>query len=137
MTTGPVTGQTPEPEPVVVNAEPFRTWRPTTAGILIIISGAISIISGIALAAFAGAAGPVLRFYGVAPISTVPFIAGGIILLLKGIVEVVGGAYALRRKVWGLALAASILALFPSLVLGVLSIIFISMSKREFDECCS
>ena len=54
-----------------------------------------------------------------------------------GIVAVIGGIFALRRRAWGLALTGAILSLplMPPLgpVLGILSIIFVSKGKGEFS----
>jgi hypothetical protein len=55
-------------------------------------------------------------------------------LIILGIVAIVGGIYALLRKIWGLALAGSICALIgPWFILGILAIIFVSLGKREFN----
>jgi len=115
-----------------------RTWRPTTAGILTIIAGCWGIlgcygidmgsqlaIGGIGLGAWGG----ILR--GLEPIVAAFGYAG----IAFGIVALIGGIYAMRRKVWGLALAGAILAipLLPlGTVLGILSVIFVSRGKKEF-----
>jgi hypothetical protein len=56
-------------------------------------------------------------------------IAGG--LLLLGILAVVGGVSAIRRKRFGLSLAGAICALISGL-LGILAVIFVALGKREF-----
>ena len=48
-----------------------------------------------------------------------------------GILAVVGGISAIRRKKFGLSLAGAICAL-PSLFLGILAVIFVALGKREF-----
>jgi hypothetical protein len=101
-----------------------RTWKPTTAGILSIIAGAIGVIIGIVVAAV----GVIGWFFAMPWFSA---IAAPIIVV--GIIAIVGGIYALRREVWGLALVGSICALIgPWFVLGVLAIIFVSLGKGEF-----
>jgi len=50
-----------------------------------------------------------------------------------GILAVVGGISAIRRKRFGLSLAGSICAL-PSSILGILAIIFVALGKREFGK---
>ena len=55
----------------------------------------------------------------------------GVPILALGIAAIVGGISALRRKRFGLSLAGAICAL-PSVILGIMAIIFVSMSKREF-----
>lgn len=136
-----------------------RTWKPTTAGILNIISGASGIASGIFLM---GVGGMISGLSGVdcsdwiekwgggwgpgpgpADIpEMLPEVIGfvtaismivGIVLLAFGIITLVGGIYAIKRRKWGLALAGSILALPVGGILGLLAIIFVSLGKKEFD----
>lgn len=107
-----------------------KTWKPTTAGILSIIAGVIQTISGIVVAVVGGT---------IAGLPTVPIMSQifGIIaipIIILGIVAIVGGIYALKRKVWGLALAGCICSLFcPGFILGILAIIFVAMGKGEFE----
>jgi hypothetical protein len=103
-----------------------KTWKPTTAGILSIVAGAISVITGIVVAALGGLIG---TFLGVAWTGVF-----GVPAIILGIIAIVGGSYALRRRVWGLALAGSICALVgPWAILGILAIIFVSLGKGEFE----
>ena len=88
-----------------------RTWKPTTAGILCIISGIIGVTPGIAFAVF-------FAFTGMGWLSVI-----GAPLSILGIIPIVGGIYALRRRIWGLALAGSICALVGFVTLGILGII--------------
>lgn len=103
-----------------------RTWKPTTAGILSIIGGAIAVMFGLAVAvagAFAGG------FMGMGWLSAI-----GTPSIVLGAVAIVGGVYALKRRIWGLALAGAICALFgPWGILGLLAIIFVAMGKNEFE----
>jgi hypothetical protein len=102
-----------------------KTWKPTTAGILCIIAGAISVIAGIVIAALGG----IGWFFGIPWISAI-----GAPAIVVGIIAIVGGSAALRRRVWGLALAGSICALLPPwTILGILAIIFVSLGKGEFE----
>lgn len=113
-----------------------RTWKPTTAGVLCIISGAVDIILGV-LIVFAGQT--VLRFADIIGeewvmelVIAVVMVVGPIWIVL-GAVALVGGIYALRRRVWGLALAGSICALSGVTILGILAIIFVALGKSEFE----
>ena len=135
-----------------------RTWKPTTAGVLTIIAGVIGMGRGGFTLALAGIIGKlsayvteisdlirewagafipgtidipsiVTRIIGIS--STVLIVIGAISLAF-GIIALVGGIQALRRRTWGLALAGSILALPSSFILGLLSIIFVSTGKKEF-----
>ena len=107
-----------------------RTWKPTTGGILAIIAGAIGVLFGLLLAVAGAFAGAVVGAF-------IPFIGGAVagafaIPLILGIVSIIGGAYALKRRLWGLALAGSICALFCAWFLGIPAIIFVILGKSEF-----
>ncbi|MFU8796886.1 MAG: hypothetical protein ACNA7X_06340 [Dehalococcoidia bacterium] len=113
-----------------------RTWKPTTAGVLSIVSGAVEIILGLVVV-FAGQA--LLRFAGVVGdewvtelVISVIMVVGPIWILL-GAVALAGGISALRRRFWGLALAGSICALGGVIVLGILAIIFVALGRNEFE----
>ena len=55
-------------------------------------------------------------------------------LILSGILIIIGGIFAVQRRQWGWALAGSIASACVSHVLGIVSIILIAISKREFDR---
>lgn len=106
-----------------------HTWKPTVAGILDIISGVFGLVIG-----------GIFMLVPYEPVSYYPYydyyeedIAVGAILFMVGIVALIGGMFALRRKVWGLALAGSIFALFCGGILGLLAIIWTAMAKTEFE----
>jgi len=103
-----------------------KTWKPTTGGILAIITGVLQVIFG---TVFATAAGIVGAIVGLGWLSAI-----GAPLIVLGIIAIIGGIYALRRRVWGLALAGSICALVgPWFVLGILAIIFVAIGRGEFE----
>jgi len=108
----------------VAKAIEEKTWKPTTAGILSIIAGALQVIMGIVIAGVCS----IGWFFGIGWLSAI-----GAPLVILGIIAIVGGIYALKRKIWGLALAGSICALFGFTILGILAIIFVIMGKGEFD----
>jgi hypothetical protein len=58
-------------------------------------------------------------------------ITGGFFVVV-GILAVVGGISAVRRKRFGLSLTGAICALLSGLM-GILAVIFVSLSKREFE----
>jgi hypothetical protein len=102
-----------------------KTWKPTVAGILAIIAGALEVIIGLLFSTGVGILGGI---FGMGWLSVI-FAP----LIVIGIIAIVGGIYALLRKIWGLALAGSICALIgPWFLLGILAIIFVSLGKREF-----
>ena len=102
-----------------------KTWKPTAGGILCIVAGAIQVILGIVIAAVGGIAGAQLLGMGW-------LAAIGVPLIILGIIAIVGGVYALKRRIWGLALAGSICALVGPWFLGIPAIIFIILGKNEF-----
>lgn len=110
----------------------------TAGGILSIVGGALEMTFGAVVTA--------LTMSGVIPgVFQLPWRPGhpfeihimpsftylGVPLLVLGIIAIVGGISALRRKSFGLSLAGAICAL-PSQILGILAIIFVALSKREF-----
>jgi hypothetical protein len=114
----------------------------TAGGILSIVGGAIEAIGGVIMVVLTVGTRILLRL-ALLPfppgdwlehvITVAPFwlIIVGVPLLILGIIAIVGGVSAIRRKSFGLSLAGAICAL-PSNILGILAIIFISLSKREF-----
>jgi len=127
-----------------VGAPPFvkavKTWKPTTAGILSIVAGVLDLIVGIVLLAIRGVVGSMGQFPGYPwgymsdSASLVGSIVGaiGAILIVLGIIALVGGVFAIRRRIWGLALAGAICALSTT-ILGILAIIFVAMGRSEFE----
>ena len=118
-----------------------RTWMPTTAGILNIIAGGLSAFTaiGITIAFFAVSSINIMSFL---PPAEAPFIApliGTILIvilllsIIKAVLTIIGGIFALQRRKWGWALAGSIVAILGTFPLGVASTIFIAIAKNEFE----
>ena len=102
-----------------------KTWKPVAAGILAIIAGALQVIFGAICVAGIGFWGGMVGM-GWLSVICAP-------LIVFGIIAIVGGIYALKRRIWGLALAGSIFALIgPWFILGILAIIFVALGKGEF-----
>jgi len=57
----------------------------------------------------------------------------GVFSAILGIIAIIGGVYALKRRLWGLALAGSICGTIIFLPTGIPAIIFTAMGKREFN----
>lgn len=109
-----------------------KTSMPTVAGILGIVAGAFGLLRSSFLFML-----PYMMFYPaivgvhkVTPALIMAVASGGI---LAAILAIVGGAYTLRRKIWGLGLAGSIAAVFCSVPLGIAAIVFVSLSQNEFE----
>jgi len=101
-----------------------RTWKPKAAGILCVIEGAIvvvilGIILGIMLVSLG--TGPTTTLYEPA----IPFVILIFFVIPSipfGILAIVGGVYALRRRRWALALAGSICALIFGIIANYIAL---------------
>ncbi|NLE95684.1 MAG: hypothetical protein GX600_08405 [Dehalococcoidia bacterium] len=116
----------------------MKTWKPTTAGVLEIVAGALHLIASVATILVAGGVAAGMYWSHMPRLSIempLPLIAGvGLPLLIMGVVSILGGISALQRRRWGLALAGGICALVPmQTLLGVLAIVFLAISKEEFN----
>ena len=102
-----------------------RTALPMTAGILSIVAGGIGLISGLVFVTTFETIGHLAGYWGVGAV--------GAPLIVTGIIAIVGGIFALQRRIWGLALAGAICALmWPVTGLGIPAIIFVAQARREF-----
>ena len=121
----------------------MRSGLLTAGGVMSIIAGALEVIGGLIIVVLTVGAGILLRpalmpfhpgdcWGQVLPFVPFWLIIVGAPILVLGIVAIVGGVSALRRKSFGLSLAGAICAL-PSNILGILAVIFISLSKKEFE----
>jgi hypothetical protein len=104
-----------------------KTGKPKAAGILSIIAGCM----GIALGAYVVIIGTPARAL-IQEITGFDAIMGAPEIAI-GIVAIVGGIFALRRRVWRLALAGAILAIISMPFLGTPATIFVAKGKKEFS----
>jgi len=102
------------------------TWQPLTVGILELVAGIPALIIGIFIAV---GLGMVSRAFVMIPgwVSAI-----GAPLIVCGLVAIVGGIFALRKKRWAVALAGAILALFCALPLGIAAIVFVILGREQF-----
>jgi hypothetical protein len=103
-----------------------ESWKPTAAGVLAIIGGTLKMLAALVawlyLARF--------RSLDIPPSLATVIIA---VLLAVGVVAITGGSFAVRRSHWGLALAGAICAIVPPFfTLGILSTVWVTISRREF-----
>lgn len=110
-----------------------KTWKPIAAGILQIVTGGLNLIGVLLTCGISLAGKPHISSTSMWP----PILQVLIILIVSiwGIVAIIGGLYALKRKRWGLALAGSIVSFLNPWTweLGIVAIILIAISKNEFE----
>ena len=122
-----------------------KTWQPTVAGILDIVSGAFRLISSIAAILGIMYFIPFSTSVSPGPVPDMPncmipgitftiLIIALVFVVVVAILSIIGGICAIQRKRWGLALAGSIAAIFGSLVMGILATILTTMAKDEFES---
>lgn len=115
-----------------------HTWKPIAGGVLSIVAGSVGVCAGLVLLMIGGTLSGILAAIGIPgylSFLTLPvFGSAAAPTLIMGVIAIIGGAYAVRRRLWPLALAGAICAVFPSqmTVVGVLAIIFVVMGKDEF-----
>ena len=118
-----------------------KTWKATTAGILNIIAGGLNGLGslGLIIALFAVGNINIMRFLPpedatfIMPLVVPILIVALVVSIAATVFPIIGGVYSLQRRRWGWALAGSIIAIFRSLPLGVLSTIFVAMARDEFE----
>jgi len=110
-------------------------WKSTVAGIVNIVAAIFNVfgILGMGFVIFVfqnpelfhaeirDAASFVDIFVAILPVTIIYLVAGTLTLL--------GGIFALKRKTWWLALLGSITALFPTVILGIVSMAFLQKGR--------
>jgi hypothetical protein len=143
-----------------------RSGLLTAGGILSIVGGALEMVGGgimvglviahrelfglVRHGVWGGTPGIRSSLFG--DVSLIWLISVGVPILALGIVAIIGGVSAVRRKILGLSLTGAICALpsvisglylagaidaaaigaLTSLILGILAVIFVALGKREF-----
>jgi hypothetical protein len=111
-------------------------------GILSIISGAFGVIGAFVLFFFTTIFGFIFTdpYFGVSDGTEVlPYLAAfygglGVIILIFSIMAIIGGAYSIKKRLWGLALAGAICAIITGGPIGIAAIILVSIGKNEFNK---
>jgi len=102
----------------------MKSWKPITSGVLSIIAGMIGIGGGglvVLMGDFVSDSGGILGFE---PL--------GVPTIILGVVALIGGIFALRRRLWVMAVIGAIFAIPCMPVLGTLAIIFVALADEEF-----
>jgi len=112
---------------------------PTAGGVINIVSGALCLISSL-IVGFIAIMLQIVQddpYYvddpEVIPVAIAILWISCIVVLILGIFAFIGGVFAIKRKNWGWALAGSICATLSNSILGIIAIIFIAMSRKEFS----
>ncbi len=108
---------------------------PAAGGILSIIAGALNIATLVLVFISLSASSMYGTYYHHFGLLNMPLILGIIAMLfiVLDILAITGGINAIQRKNWGVAFAGSIAAIFTSQLLGIFSLIFIALSKKDFE----
>jgi len=116
------------------------TWKPIMAGILDIVSGAIGMVGGlyfVVLTSLFRSMHEILRADPIVIEQTEQIIsklfAIPFVLVFIGIISIIGGVYALQRRIWGLALAGAICSCIVFPIFGLPSIIITGLAQEEFN----
>jgi len=114
----------------------------SAGGVLSIVAGAFEINGGGMMLASAGlgvqfklwdfALYPGIWFEHIIPVDSPWLIVMGGLLVVLGIIAIVGGIWALRRRSFALSLAGAVCVL-PLGILGIVSIVCIALAKRAFE----
>ncbi|MFC1909098.1 hypothetical protein ACFLXD_04510 [Chloroflexota bacterium] len=122
----------------------LKTWKPTMAGILNVISGVFFIIGGIIVVSLLGEPKVAMPWASYAmysmgfegepgsPFTTTIIIILGTTIVILGLVSTLGGICAMKRKLWGMALAGSVSTFLTTFFLGIPTIALTAISKKEF-----
>ena len=113
-----------------------KTSKPIVTGILNIIVGAIGILVIIGSFICFSVVGEAWNIPGMVAI---PGFVLGIgfgaffVTLVIAILVLVGGIFAVQRKLWGWALTGSIAAIYVFFPVGIATTILVAISKNEFE----
>ena len=108
-----------------------KSWKPVVAGVLEIVAGALNMLVALGISLFMPVAAPFR--YALMSVGVVT-----VLFLGTGIVALIGGIFALQRRHWGVSLAGAICALLaPGTLLGILSVVFVSLSRDELGNASS
>ena len=111
-----------------------KQWKATTAGILSIIAGTWGVMAGVILTVITSAYPPAWIL--LTPFQTVILNRLCPVAAALGLVAILGGVLAVRRRRWGLALAGAICAAMipPPFFLGALAVILVAVGRDEFEK---
>lgn len=135
----------PEEEPAVEEKKkkperPRVSYASSKAGFggaLILISGILAVLTGIYMVVDTSWVDTMLADLGFSLVEEI-IIASGVLTVVFGIVAMVGGYFAVKRKRWGIAIVGGVLgtlaagAIGLGLIFGLIGLIFVAVSRKEF-----
>ncbi len=109
------------------------------AGILSIVSGVLALIGAVIMVLLISLVGTFLETNTTYPYEVESFVGvvygtTGAILAVLGIFSIIGGVFSIKRKYWGLGLAAAIASIITFFPCGIAATIIIAMGKPEFER---
>ena len=118
--------------------------KPLIAGILLMIAGVLALVSGISVNTMDVSIIDMSVLQELDPTITPEriqeiLVICGTIGCILAIIPILGGILALKRKLWGIALAGGIVGLFTigpifaSSILALIGLILVATSKKEFQ----
>ena len=114
--------------------------KPTIAGVLDIIAGAMSLVGSGVFVVIAVVISRTINLSGHAEAEVLSALPLAILLplalfgVIVGLVAVVGGAATLRRRRFGLAVAGAVAALFAFFPVGIPALILTVLSQKDFGN---
>jgi len=111
-------------------------------GILSIVSGVFGVLGAIVLLFFTTLFGAIFTdpYFGISdgtevlPLIATVYGAMGVVLIILSVLAIIGGAYSIKKRLWGLALTGAICAIITGGPIGIAAIILISIGKNEFNK---
>ena len=124
------------------NVQTQKTAMPVAGGVLVLLGGIIGIIMGLITVVLAGLLSDWMGMYDgyVSEVTGIMLVLGivGIVLCL---VAIIGGAFAMMRKMWAMSLIGAICLIiggiftgYIPIIFGIIGVILIGISKAEFQS---
>jgi len=115
-----------------------RTFLPVAAGIICIVVGALSLIGGFLMSLFFSIMSTTSYWDGSINSENVNAVVWALFspYFIICVLAITGGILALRRKLWGFALAGAICSLLTwwAWMAGVAAIVLVVLSRKEFNQ---
>jgi len=111
-----------------------KSGKSKTSGILMIVSGAIWVVSTVFGSWFIWA---IAKAFSDGSSSTMPFSVIAAYLMpfsILGILAILGGIASVRRRAWGFALTGAICSILCFFPIGIIAVILTASSRQEFTK---